>query len=68
MTKKELIEALSGVNDDAELIIGVKEPQFEGAMTNRIFVKSDELPNKQTVLITNNYFNKETPEYYDKIF
>lgn len=49
MTKSELIEALSGVDNNSEILFGDKRKNYVGQCINRIYINSDGI-----VILTNN--------------
>lgn len=63
MTKKELIEALKNVNDDAQILFGKDE--FSHNIATQIYVIDDVITD---VIITNEQTNKEKPIFSEKIF
>lgn len=59
MNKKELIAALANVNDDAEILFGMKEEQYFGAFATQVYLDWD----GEKVLITNEHTDATTPVY-----
>lgn len=65
MTKRELIEALKDVADNAEIIIGAQDhPETTGCYTDQIFYDAPYEDNEQgRVIITNRFMDKVSSEF-----
>nr|DAY73279.1 MAG TPA: hypothetical protein [Caudoviricetes sp.] len=65
MTKRELIEILENVDDDAIILFG--NNNYSNNIATNVYVKERTETEESEILITNNFVTRENPIFFEKI-